>query len=250
MTRRRSIADLVFGVPELEEDRGPISRIGWLIESPAQLQCGGVRCAAGQRGPCCLAQHRDDFAVPGRRSGQQMQSNRAGVSALLGEKSGRSRVEVGLLCCGQIVVDRGTHDRVDESKRFSAREHRKIDQARGQPGGLAPVQSGQPSAQAQPGLLPENGRRTSQCGRFGIQPADTQQHCCCDSLGRETVHRLRVDGVDSPGVAAELAEQLGQKKRVTTRGLGTRATELRAGVLAHSRPDQAGDRGLAQRAWP
>ena len=83
-----------------------------------------------------------------------------------------------------------------------------------------------------------------------IQPADTQEHCRCDSLGRETVHRLRVDGVDRPGVPAEFTEQLGQKERIAARGLRTRPTELLAGVLAHAPADQAGDRFLTQRTRP
>ena len=97
MLGRSRVAQLVFGVAQLEQHQGTIGGIGWLGQRPAQLLGRGVRGTAGERRPRGLPQHRNDVAVAARRRRDEVHRDRTRVGALLCKQLGRTRVQIGLL---------------------------------------------------------------------------------------------------------------------------------------------------------
>ena len=92
VSRRYGVAELVFGISKLEQDRWSIGHVWWLVERPAQVPGGGVGRTAGKGRSRGLTEHRDDVGVPARRRRDQVHRDRTRVGPLVRQKLGRTRV--------------------------------------------------------------------------------------------------------------------------------------------------------------
>jgi hypothetical protein len=131
MSWRSQVPELVFRVAKHKQHRRTIARVGWFRECPAQLLRRGVRRTARQRRPRGLPQHGDDVAVAARRRRDQVDRDRTRVGTLVRQQLGRTRVQIGPFESGQIVVDRGSDNRMDKAQRLSADEDSEVDETGG-----------------------------------------------------------------------------------------------------------------------
>jgi hypothetical protein len=75
----------------------------------------------------------------------------------------------------------------------------------------------------------------------------TQQNRGGDTLRCHPADDIRVDLTYRSGVSAKFAKELGQQKRVATRGMSAGSAQFGAGVVSDTRSHHVRDRGLAER---
>ena len=232
---------------ELGQDLPALLLRGRLRQRAAEALGGGGRGAAGGGGAGRRPERRDPAPVPGGGGEEQVRGDPLGRRAGVRERLGRRRVARAALARGEILVERGTDDGVDEPQARVLGEDVGPDEVvrRGRGGLLA--QPGHVGGEPRVAVVAEHGDRPRQLVRVRAERREPVQHEPAHGRRPDGLHLARGGGRRRDPRRVDGVQQLAQEQRVAARRGVARAAELVRRAGAQALPRQRGRGGLAER---
>jgi len=236
-----------LGRAELVQQLGPLGRLRWLLERPTQVGRRAVGGTVGEGLLGGLAQLGHDHRLTGRRREQQVGADLLGRRAMLGQELRGLGMRLLTVAEGEVVMDRGADDWMDEPARQLRHEELGPAQRRDRVGRLPPFQAGERGGVVEVRPVAQHRHGAGEAGRLLGKARQPRQHRPRHPLGAHPPHPGDLPGGRLNAVSGEGVEQLSKQEGIAAGGLVARGAERTGGVRPERVPDQLGDAGRAQR---
>ena len=232
---------------QLGQDLRPFLPRRGFSQRPPQTRRGHVRSATARRARRSRPERVDPALIPGRGGQQQVRRDPLGRSTLPGQCLDGRGMPCLTLAGRQILIQRGTHDRVNEPQPLGRNEDVGPDEVVCRLPGRVRAQPRHAAGEQQLAVVSQYGDGSRQLGRGRAERGEPVQD--------EPAHRGRSDRLDlarsgrrrlDPG-GAQGFQQLPQEKRVAAGRVMAGTAELLGRLRPQAIPGQSDRSRLAQR---
>ena len=214
---RGGVVGVALRRAELEQQLASLVERGRLLEGAAQVGDRVGSGAALQRRVRRPPQEPNRLGVAGGTTRAQVRRDALRVGALAGQEACRVAMSERPLLDGQLVVDRGAHDRVHEFQGAAGREDRGGGERVRRPRRRALVESCQRGRVSQLRVESEHGDGPDERVRSARQAREPQEDRPGNGRGSKPVYASGARGVGGDAIRGQDAQQLGEHERVAGR---------------------------------